>query len=85
VQSRTESLIEAALNIGSGFVLSLVVWQILAGWYGIPMPLTRNLEITSIFTLVSLTRSYVWRRIGNWYSIRRRNETLDIREPRTGT
>lgn len=71
MQTRTESLIEAALNIGSGFVLSIIVWQILAGYYDIPMPLSRNVEITSVFTVVSLTRSYVWRRIGNWYSRRK--------------
>lgn len=71
MQTKTESLIEAALNIGSGFVLSIIVWQILAGYYGIPMPISRNVEITSVFTVVSLTRSYVWRRIGNWYSRRK--------------
>lgn len=62
-QSKTISAIEATVNIGSGFILSLIVWQILAGLYGIPMPLSRNVEITSIFTVVSLTRSYVWRRL----------------------
>lgn len=76
MQTKTESLIEAALNIGSGFILSLIVWQLIAGFYGIPMPLSRNLEITSIFTVVSLTRSYAWRRIGNWYSRRKHENTL---------
>lgn len=75
MQTRTESIIEAALNIGSGFILSLIVWQILAGVYDIPMPISRNLQITSIFTVVSLLRSYAWRRIGNWYS-RRKYDSL---------
>lgn len=64
-QSKRESLIESMLNIGSGFVLSLVVWQLLAYMMDIPMPLSRNLLITSIFTVVSLTRSYLWRRFFN--------------------
>lgn len=76
-QSKLESAVEATLNIGSGFVLSLVVWQILAGLYGIPMPLSRNLEITSIFTVVSLARSYLWRRIFNWKLRRKLHEVLD--------
>ena len=76
-QSRIESAIEATLNIGSGFIISLIVWQVLAHWYGIPMPLTRNLEITSIFTVVSLTRSYIWRRIFNWKLRRKIHEAMD--------
>ena len=62
-QSKSVSMIEATLNIGSGFIIALVVWQFLAAAYDIPMPLSRNLEITTIFTTVSLARSYVWRRI----------------------
>lgn len=63
MQTRTQSAIEATLNIGSGFILALIVWQTLAWLYDIPMPITRNLEITTIFTVVSLIRSYIWRRI----------------------
>ena len=63
IQSKLGSLIEAGLNIGSGFLLSLIVWQILASFLGIPMPIGKNIFITSIFTVVSLTRSYVWRRL----------------------
>lgn len=64
-QSRRMSLIEASLNTASGFVVSLIVWQLLCGWLGIPMPLGRNLEITGIFTVVSIVRSYLWRRLFN--------------------
>jgi hypothetical protein len=48
MQSRIESAIEATLNIGSGFIISVIVWQILAIHYGYDMPLSRNLEITDI-------------------------------------
>lgn len=61
-QTRVGSAIEAVLNIGSGFVVALITWQALAYLLDIPMPLTKNLFITTIFTLVSLTRSYLWRR-----------------------
>ncbi len=60
-QSKLVSLLETFLNIGSGFVLSLVTWQILASYLGIPMPLGTNVFITSIFTCVSVCRSYLWR------------------------
>jgi hypothetical protein len=64
-QSKRESLIEACLNTASGFLVSLFVWHWVAKWYGIPMPITLNLEITGIFTVVSVARSYLWRRLFN--------------------
>ena len=64
-QSRKGSFVEACLNTASGFVVSLIVWHYVAAWYGIPMPLSTNLEITGIFTVVSIARSYLWRRLFN--------------------
>jgi hypothetical protein len=61
-QSPLVSKIEVLLNIGSGFFLSIVVWQLLAHVLGIPMPISTNFLITSVFTVVSLLRSYFWRR-----------------------
>ena len=75
-QSKVESMIEAFFNIGSGFILSVIVWQILAHYLGIPMPLAKNLFITSIFTVVSLARSYLWRRFFNARLKRRIHESL---------
>jgi len=78
-QTKTISAIEAALNIGSGFIIALIVWQSLAAFYNIDMPIHRNLQITSIFTVVSLTRSYIWRRLftvhlNDWLHRRMSNE-----------
>lgn len=64
-QPRLASFTEACLNTASGFIISLIVWHWVAKWYGIPMPLETNLEITGIFTAVSVLRSYVWRRLFN--------------------
>lgn len=61
-QTKMVSAVEAFCNIGSGFILSLIVWQILAYLMGIPMPIMDNLLITSVFTVISLVRSYMWRR-----------------------
>jgi membrane protein implicated in regulation of membrane protease activity len=65
MQSRTSSLIEACLNTASGFILSFVVWHFVAIAYGIPMSFDTNLQITGIFTVVSIVRSYLWRRLFN--------------------
>ena len=64
-QTKLGSFVEACLNTASGFLLSLVVWHWVAKLYGIPMPLGENLQITGIFTVVSVLRSYVWRRLFN--------------------
>jgi len=66
-QSKLTSLVEVCLNVGSGFILAFIVWQALAAFYDIDMPLSRNFQITSIFTAVSIVRGYVWRRLfNNW-------------------
>lgn len=64
-QSKKVSFLEACLNTASGFIVSLIVWHYVAMWYGIPMPFVTNLEITGIFTVVSIARSYLWRRLFN--------------------
>lgn len=65
-QTRLESLVEASLNTASGFVLSLIVWRwIVAPLMRLPLDMASNLVITSIFTVVSILRSYVWRRFFN--------------------
>lgn len=73
MQTRSSSLIEACLNTFSGFVLAFVVWHFVALWFGIPMSFDTNLKITSIFTIVSIVRSYLWRRIFN-----KREKTLKL-------
>ena len=75
-QSKIDSLMETVTNTAIGFVLSLIVWQGTAAIYHIPMPITHNLGITGIFTVVSIARSYAIRRIFNgrtvWQSIKER-------------
>lgn len=64
-QSKLESLVEACLNTASGFVVSLIVWRVLAGFLGYDISWSTNLFITGIFTVVSVLRSYIWRRFFN--------------------
>jgi hypothetical protein len=65
-QTKLESAIEQVINVGSGFLLSLFLWQcVIAPLYGIPVTLASNLGITTLFTVVSVARGYVWRRFFN--------------------
>jgi len=72
-QSKSASHIESALNIASGFVLSLVVWHFLSRFLlFMEWDITDyevNLFITTVFTFVSYWRSYGWRRFMNWLHV----------------
>ena len=62
-QSKLESAVEAVLNVGSGFVVAMLLWQFVAApLWGYEVTLLDNLGLTTIFTVVSVTRTYVWRR-----------------------
>ena len=66
MQSRTKSAIESMCNIGSGFSLSLVLWEIvIEPCFDIDKAFCENVYITIIYTAVSLMRSYAWRRLFN--------------------
>lgn len=69
-QLRRHAALEVCLNTASGFVLSVVVNWLLHWGLGIPMTGGENLIIVSAFTLVSLARSYFWRRLFNWWGHR---------------
>lgn len=72
MQSRAASALEAVLNVGSGFVLALLLWQlVVAPLWGYEVTMLDNLGITTIFTAASVARSYVWRRYFNRLLVRR--------------
>lgn len=63
MQSKKESFIEANVNTFSGFALSLFVAYSILPNYGIEQSFETSLEITLIFTTLSIARNYVIRRI----------------------
>ena len=66
MQTRIGSATEAVLNVASGFVLSMFIWQLIANpLFGYDVTLIENFGLTAIFTVVSVVRSYLWRRFFN--------------------
>jgi len=67
MQSRKHSLFEQCCNVGSGFIISLAYWQlaIVPQIDGRDMTMTLNLIVTLQFTIISVTRGYLWRRFFN--------------------
>jgi hypothetical protein len=70
-QSKRASIIEQVLNTASGFVVAWLVWMfVVAPLWQIPYDPVGGLGITAIFTVVSVIRGYLWRRLFNHYMVR---------------
>ncbi len=67
MQTKLQSFLEASVNIGIGLGIALLTQLIVFPMFGINIPLKDDLMIVSIFTAVSITRSYLLRRFFNWY------------------
>jgi hypothetical protein len=63
VQSRTESLLEAGADVLVGYLVALAAQQVVFPLFGIHTTLAQDSAIAAAFTLVSLARSYLLRRI----------------------
>ena len=66
MQSRLQSALESLANTVLGYAIALGAQLLIFPLFGIEIPLTSNLLIGVLFTLVSLVRSYVLRRLFNW-------------------
>ncbi|MCC2521045.1 DUF7220 family protein [Vibrio coralliilyticus] len=65
MQSKKQSLIESVINVVIGYVVALLSQLTIFPLFGVHLPLTDNLLIGAFFTIVSITRSYVIRRLFN--------------------
>jgi len=68
VQSQWGSLKETILNISSGFFLSLLVWIFIISpiFYHEWGAFNKSISITLIYTVISIIRSFCWRRYFNY-------------------
>ena len=65
MQTRLSSLIEAVINVVIGFVISLAITAVVLPAYGHQVTWSENLQITLIFTITSILRTYFVRRYFN--------------------
>lgn len=65
MQTRWQSLFEICLSTAVGFGLALVTQLFVFPLYGLQTNMQANLEITAIFTAVSVARGFVMRRVFN--------------------
>ena len=64
-QSKRESVIESLVGTLIGFCASFATQAAVYPLYGLSVSVNANLQITAIFTLVSIARSYAVRRCFN--------------------
>lgn len=79
MQTKKGSLFEVICNVGTGFV---VAWG-LTQWlfptvYHLELSCLQSWTITFTYTIVSVVRSYVWRRVFNYFIVRRENESCTV-------
>lgn len=74
MQSRRHSLIESVASTAIGFVASLALTAIVLPAYGHDVTFGQNVQITLIFTVASIARSYVVRRVFNHRASLRRSD-----------
>lgn len=69
-QLRRHSFAEACLSTATGFLVSYAIGLWVFPAFNFPVTPVQNLWIVSIFTLVSIVRQYIWRRVFNYYHTR---------------
>ena len=65
MQSKKYSLAESLTNTFTGLLISFLIQLAIYPVLGIPVKLSQNLIITAVFTLASIARGYIVRRIYN--------------------
>ena len=69
-QSRRGSLIEALISTATGFAVSMVLQHFTMRALGRPTSAAEDLAVVSIFTVASIVRGYVLRRVFNRWTRR---------------
>lgn len=65
MQTRIQSFVESCINVAIGYGVALTSQMLVFPIFGINIPLSSNLAIGAIFTVISIARSYAVRRIFN--------------------
>ena len=57
------SLVESLTNVAVGFGIAVVTQVVVFPWFGLRTSLSDDLAIGALFTVVSIIRSYILRRL----------------------
>ena len=62
-QTKLGSFVEAAISVGSGYLLALLTQLVVFPLFDIRVDFGEQLGIAGIFTAISIVRTYLWRRV----------------------
>ena len=62
-QSRIMSMLEAIANVAVGYGVAVVTQILIFPVFGLHTTLAQNLKMGAVFTVVSIARSYILRRL----------------------
>ena len=65
-QTLEQSMVEALVGTGIGFVVALMSQVFLMWWYDLPSTFGQDVGITLFFTGISILRGFAVRRFFNW-------------------
>ena len=65
MQTKKQSFYESIINTASGFVISLLLAYYVLPYFGLHKSITTSLTVVTIFTITSLARNYIIRRLFN--------------------
>ena len=82
MQNKRYSFLEANINTLSGFFVSLLLAYFVLPFFGVDQSLETSFSITLIFTVASLTRNYIIRRVFN--AISNMNRSNEDKKQRKG-
>lgn len=69
-QSRVHSMMETTANVAIGYVVAVSAQAAIFPMFGIHESMSDNMAIGSLFTIVSICRSYALRRLFNAWHVR---------------
>ncbi len=62
MQTKRESIVESLVDVGIGFIISLIATFVINWLHDLDIPIWKNFTMTMCFTFVSLCRKYLIRR-----------------------
>ena len=76
-QTKLHSLIESCVDIGIGFAISVIATMVILPALGYMVTLGNALKITVCFTILSLIRKFIIRRIFNGITVKKSTKKND--------
>lgn len=70
-QPKLHSFAESLVNVAIGYGIALISQVLVFPLFGIHVPLRDNILIGLIFTAISIIRSYILRRVFNWWHLKK--------------